>query len=557
MTRKLGSVVLGLFLWSLAVACGSSDEPEPEEVPTPPDEQIAGRITEMLAAGASDALIASFQQDVARLQLELDDPAAADEVIRASLLASIRDGEQLSSLDGLSTQLGGRVFSTRFVTPAGMARSAPIGGRAAVPCPTDEPENIIYYVNGIGTPIFQALGDLQSLARRASPALVDGADVEFRLFYNPSGWGTDVGLCSAAGLLLSGTSLSEADRARWQGIAQQRCDNGRPFQDFLYEALAQWAFQSSDSLISEQLTLRLREVVMNDISGGKRVTLVAHSQGNFYARDLVRLLPGDAGASLGVVSVASPVSFEPALLAKIGAFSLTQAEYDIIGMVPGSPESNVASPLSAAAMRETAQAVLRLIQLGRAIFTGASRLEVVVRLFRLLYDSGQAVAAGLRVHAFASGYLGFESTATSVASGVRSSLDLLRNDRPVTGQGYLQVSLTWNVPGDIDLYVTEPAGNRVYFGRRMGVVGELDRDDIAGTGPENYFVCLPEVLVEGTYAVSVNNYGGTTGTQAEINVRAGSQFRRYPTTMDAPNGGARLIPVATIEYRGREFLLSP
>lgn len=556
---KLKCVVLGWIFAVVLPACGSGDAPD-EPPAVPPDEAIAGTISQILATGPSDSLIASFQREVARLQVELGDPGVVSEVIRVSLLSSIREPGQLIALGQISEELGGRVFSTRFVAPP----RAVLQPGAASLCPANEPSRVIYYINGVGTPFTEALGNLGALQRGASSHLGANDDVEFRLFYNPSGSGVDVEFCILAGFLVRDARLSERERERWEQLGRESC-NGRDLaHDLSREALAQWLFQTSDERSMDPLTTRFEEAISNDIRSGKKVTVVAHSQGNFYAREMVRNVlstaePGDSapGRSLAVVSVGSPVAFDGGLVAQLGHHSVVQANYDLMTWIPRSPSGNVANPLSAVAREQLIDAVIEVLELAFDIFTRVLPTDRLAQLLELVIEGYGAFMAALDVHSFTASYLAYPSTAGAVYRSIQDSLAALRNDRPIAGQGYLQVSLSWDVDGDIDLYVAEPDGQRVYFGRPSGLVGRLDRDDTIETGPENYFVCAPEALAEGTYRVEVNNFAGATGTRATLDVRAGSLFRRFHITLGARNGGDILVPVATLEYRGGEFMISP
>lgn len=555
---KLKCVVLGWIFAVVLPACGSGDAPD-EPPAVPPDEAIAGTISQILATGPSDSLIASFQREVARLQVELGDPGVVSEVIRVSLLSSIREPGQLIALGQISEELGGRVFSTRFVAPP----RAVLQPGAASLCPANEPSRVIYYINGVGTPFTEALGNLGALQRGASSHLEAVDDVEFRLFYNPSGSGVDVEFCVMAGLLVGDTRLSGQERERWKQFGRESC-NGRDLaHDLTREAFAQWFLETSDDRPMDLLTTRFKEVISNDIRSGKRVTVVAHSQGNFYTREMVRAVlgavePGGSapGRSLAVVSVGTPVSFEGGLVAQLGHHSVVQANHDLMTWIPSAPGGNVANPLSAVARDELIDAAIEVVELAIVIFTRVPWRDRLAQLLGLIIEGYGAFVAAVDVHAFAASYLAYPSTANEVYRSIQNALAALRNDRPISGQGYLQASLTWDVDGDIDLYVTEPDGQKVYFGRRSGLVGRLDRDDTETTGPENYFVCAPEALAEGTYRIAVNNFAGVTGTMATIDVRAGSLFRRFHTTLGERNGGDTLVPVATLEYRGGEFSIS-
>jgi uncharacterized protein YfaP (DUF2135 family) len=84
--------------------------------------------------------------------------------------------------------------------------------------------------------------------------------------------------------------------------------------------------------------------------------------------------------------------------------------------------------------------------------------------------------------------------------------------------GALNVRLEWNAPVDLDLWVVDPCGNKIFWDHTEDTcnssIGRLDQDNwcnnfVAGR-PENiYWKTSPP---SGTYKVSVNvfNYCGTT-----------------------------------------------
>ena len=78
------------------------------------------------------------------------------------------------------------------------------------------------------------------------------------------------------------------------------------------------------------------------------------------------------------------------------------------------------------------------------------------------------------------------------------------------GTGSLQISLAWDSGTDLDLWVTDTSGTKIYYNNRSSSTGgALDRDDIDGFGPENiYWSQAPN----GTYKVEVNYYRGSGGS---------------------------------------------
>ena len=75
-------------------------------------------------------------------------------------------------------------------------------------------------------------------------------------------------------------------------------------------------------------------------------------------------------------------------------------------------------------------------------------------------------------------------------------------------QNDIKIYLTWDVDrSDIDLWVTNPAGQKVFYSRKKGKYGGQLYDDVtSGYGPE-FFVA--KAAKKGTYQVAVNYYGTT------------------------------------------------
>lgn len=73
--------------------------------------------------------------------------------------------------------------------------------------------------------------------------------------------------------------------------------------------------------------------------------------------------------------------------------------------------------------------------------------------------------------------------------------------------GVLHFALSWNTSRtDIDLHVTDPSGQTIYYGSPSSSTGGyLDRDDTDGFGPENIY--WTNNIPEGVYRVSVNYFG--------------------------------------------------
>ena len=90
-----------------------------------------------------------------------------------------------------------------------------------------------------------------------------------------------------------------------------------------------------------------------------------------------------------------------------------------------------------------------------------------------------------------------------------------------SGFGIIKVTLTWNTTSDIDLWVTDPTGFRIYFAAPNSPSGGfLDVDDTNGFGPENIF--WQNEAPTGQYLVQVHyfsdNGDGATNYNVQVEV---------------------------------------
>lgn len=96
----------------------------------------------------------------------------------------------------------------------------------------------------------------------------------------------------------------------------------------------------------------------------------------------------------------------------------------------------------------------------------------------------------------------------------------------ISGYGAIKITLTWNTTSDIDLWVNEPNGNKIYFDSPASNSGGiLDFDDIDGFGPENIF--WKENAPLGNYSVQVHYYddngAGITNYSVQMEVQGSVQ----------------------------------
>jgi len=99
------------------------------------------------------------------------------------------------------------------------------------------------------------------------------------------------------------------------------------------------------------------------------------------------------------------------------------------------------------------------------------------------------------------------------------------------GTGDIQISLTWDTQSDVDIWLTEPDGNKIYYDNPSSSSGgELDFDNTYAYGPENIFYI--DEAPSGTYKVEVNYYSGSPQTTSyNVVVKNGSSINNYSGTL--------------------------
>ena len=118
------------------------------------------------------------------------------------------------------------------------------------------------------------------------------------------------------------------------------------------------------------------------------------------------------------------------------------------------------------------------------------------------------------------------------------------------GTGEITISVIWDSEDDIDLHVSTPSGEEVYYGNREAGGGTLDVDanyDVMMDEPvENIYFSSPDA---GTYTVWIKDFtdrsDGTTNYIVRVTV--GDQSQTFTGTID---GSGTTIDIITFEYGG-------
>jgi hypothetical protein len=238
------------------------------------------------------------------------------------------------------------------------------------------------------------------------------------------------------------------------------------------------------------------------IAEGKKVILVAHSQGNLFGNQAYSLLNSREQQSFGMVSVANV-------------------------------DNNVLGADSPYTTLQTDKVILALIAAQIALPTKPMTPNT----------ENLADAEDFLGHYFIQSYMAEGSTSQDkITQQVVAALDTLVAPPQIVESGVITVSLTWGSEPDIDLHVYEPNGMQVFWYNLQGYSGALDRDDRSGYGPEHYSVPSCDTLERGVYHVALDYFKGDGPEMATLQIEAGLLVRTYEIPMPSEYFGSTDYP---------------
>jgi hypothetical protein len=285
----------------------------------------------------------------------------------------------------------------------------------------------------------------------------------------------------------------------------------------LSNALDYSALLTTDSLLDHVKTYQ------NVIDEGKKVILVAHSQGNLFGNQAYNFLSTNERRSFGMVSVANI-------------------------------DSNVLGDFSEAAIYTTLS--------NDKFIQGLIAVQLGLPTSPMLPNTeNTSNSDDFWGHSFVGSYMVEKSISEIQITGdIIATLGSLYTPPQIVDPGIITVTLTWGAAPDIDLHVYEPNGTQVYFMNRQGISGALDYDDRSRFGPEHYRVLTCDMLEEGIYHIALDYYYGSEPEIATVQIMAGPLVRTFQVPMSSSYYGSEWYPelVANVwvregEYGGYEF----
>ncbi|QQR91340.1 MAG: hypothetical protein IPJ88_06340 [Myxococcales bacterium] len=215
--------------------------------------------------------------------------------------------------------------------------------------------------------------------------------------------------------------------------------------------------------------------VKSTLEAGHRVLIIAHSQGNLFSNLAMRDLQQDYGDHLAMVGIASPAD------RVFGHTAYFTADDDRV----------IAS------------------------------LALIQPVLKPNVDNDPGLFGDDRDlfnHELITSYM--DPTLVSrplISDAIETQLASVSHPEAILSSGVMSVSLDWSGGGDLDLHVSEPTGEEVFWGNLTGR-GILHRDSKDGSRSEYYSLACDELMI-GRFSVRVEYYDGEGPRTALLHIR--------------------------------------
>lgn len=402
-------------------------------------------------------------------------------------------------------------------------------------------KTIIAHVNGVN--VEDADSNRQALKRAIDVHSADSRDVSYEFVYNDTSglrrdlaetveqWSRDKGFS----LNVVNQLAARISSAVVAGLVDVVLDSnpliniGETEQKELIEiveertrAWIEYGWLNDASERSNRVRDRLVTALRTWVSSGYRVIIVPHSQGNFVVNEAIQLLNASERLYIRNLATATPAS---------NILNATDFHRPYVSLVRDLVPLGAPDALPVNTNNNPQSIISRLVDL---IAPNAGKLSSWLDRCR---------ADPLLNHSFVGCYLPDASVSLDrIKEMVNYELANLTFPEQTISSGLIQVTLTWGSQPDLDLHVFEPGGNQVYYANKIGINGRLDVDDVDGYGPENFFVCAQENLLNvpdgSRFSIGVNYYSGEEPEQGEISVKAGDVTRTFPISVHESRGAS-------------------
>lgn len=404
-------------------------------------------------------------------------------------------------------------MNRRFLTAACAALAVVTAAPTfAAPAPTpsacgDQGLYVAFY-NGVWSTSADALRGMGALRAQLGETY-RGEHIRYELMYNPTNGWEDIVQAFDRRLAQENAVLANRWESFWDTL-QGRGPAGAGFLARVGQTFSSMAGLANDlraivttAAVNSVVLLTANPPTVREYSEqstrldtmtleGKKLLLVAHSQGNLFMGQAYQHL--DAGVAGGRVTAGSYAALR---IAPAGPYSPARSQHvlaaqdlviNALRLTGNVPDSNAAVP--------TYQEQLNLGVLDPDI-TGDMLAETYLNTV----------------------FTGARAPAPMIKSAAYQLIDGLTTPSQLARSGFFTATLNWDRNGDVDLHAFEPNGTHVYYSSPYGQSGILDYDDTTTTGPEHYTTtCDVSQLAEGTYTIGVNNFGAAAGTQAVVQV---------------------------------------
>ena len=259
------------------------------------------------------------------------------------------------------------------------------------------------------------------------------------------------------------------------------------------------------------------------LRSGRKVLVIAHSEGNFYANAAYKRLfksavPTPGERSFGIVGVALPAPRlegwhpEPECRS-LGCYTTLDEDKVILGVelvLEGTADPNIP-------------------------------------------DDTKGTDDSKR-HDLIATYLANPAAREQIMTHVAAFVDAFEELEPTLNDSSITAYLSWNSKADLDLHVFEGTNAHVYppFPESKDG-GHIDADNQDGSGPEHYFAeCA--ALKHGNFTFALGYYAGEGPVTAQLRIKVGSVSRSYERVLPEPTGDRSLtrpISIAQLKVQDR------